>query len=174
MQHYGYSYYHMPGVRDVCHKVKQSDDLRARKEAILVIARELVLRNIVRENDILIPAPQHTGSAEYTKKIAKIIASYTHAYVADVLKCLPHVPIYNAKQNGTITAIKIYLDGNLPAAKNYYFVDNVISTGLTFRLSNEVCDYKLKPLVYAVDETKSPDIGKDSILVYKQEEIVNH
>ena len=41
------------------------------------------------KNDILIPAPQHTGNAEYTREIAERIASVTGAKVADILKCIP-------------------------------------------------------------------------------------
>ncbi len=50
--------------------------------------------------------------------------------------------------------------------KSYYFVDNVISTGTTFRTANQLFRMKLKPLVYAIDETKYPDLGmeRESVL----------
>ena len=59
--------------------------------------------------------------------------------------------------------LTLYLDGKIPSGKKLYFIDNVISSGLTFRLANELLHFRLQPLVYAVDETKNPDLGKESI-----------
>ena len=154
------SYYHTVGVRKTCHDVKQNENQMLRNNAIKRIAEDLISRDIVQSGDILIPAPQHNGSAEYTKDIARIISKKTGAVVADILKCIPHPSLYEQKKEGGKTELSLYLDGKIPLGKNLYFIDNVISSGMTFRLANELFYFKLQPLVYAVDETKSPDLGK--------------
>lgn len=158
----GHSYYHSPGVRENCHDVKQKQDDRLRNKAINQIAEDLVLRGIVQVGDILIPAPQHSGNAEYTKDIANIISEKTGAIVADVIKCVPHRSLYEQKDMGEKPTLNLYRDGDLPNGRQYFFVDNVISTGLTFRQANQLCRFQLKPLVYAIDETRSPELGIES------------
>ncbi len=174
MERIGRSYYGEEGVRKICHDVKQNDDRELRNNAIKTIAKDLISRGIVKENDILIPAPQHTGDAEYTKEIAEMIASETGAKVADILKCIPHLSLYEQKNKGAVLHVELYVAGKLPEGKSYFFVDNVISTGTTFRMANQLLDGKLKPLVYAVDETKIPDLGisNDSV-IKKLKEIKN-
>lgn len=166
MDKIGRSYYGEPGVREICHAVKQSEDAELKKPAIRIIADDLISRGIVTENDILIPAPQHTGNAEYTREIAERIASVTGARVADILKCIPHISLYEQKETGAVPELNLYIAGGLPKGKPYFFVDNVISTGTTFRKVNQLFCMKLKPLVYAIDETKHPDLGieRESVL----------
>ena len=67
-----YSYYHSKNTRDICHDVKQTEDLIKRNEAIGKMADYLAghLKN-VDGKIYLVPAPQHTGNAEYTLEIAK-------------------------------------------------------------------------------------------------------
>lgn len=161
MDKIGKSYYGEPGVREICHAVKQSEDAELKKHAIRVIADDLISRGIVTENDILIPAPQHTGNAEYTREIAERIASVTGARVADILKCIPHISLYEQKETGTVPELNLYISGAIPKGNSYFFVDNVISTGMTFRTANQLFRMKLKPLVYAIDETKYPDLGME-------------
>lgn len=155
------SYYYTVGVRKTCHDVKQNENQMLRNEAIKKIAEELISRNTVQIRDVLISAPQHNGNAEYTKDIANIISEKTGAVVADVLKCVPHSPLYFQKKGGKKPRLTLFLDGKIPLGKNLYFIDNVISSGLTFRLANELLHFRLQPLVYAVDETKNPDLGKN-------------
>ena len=166
MDKLGKSYYGKPGVREICHAVKQNEDAELKEYAVKVIADDLIGRGIVTENDILIPAPQHTGNAEYTREIAERIASVTGARVADILKCIPHISLYEQKETGAVPELNLYIAGTLPKGKSYFFVDNVISTGTTFRTANQLFCMKLKPLVYAVDETKHPDLGmgRESVL----------
>lgn len=159
----GNSYYHTAGVRKTCHDVKQNENQMLRNEAIKKIAENLISRDIVQPGDVLIPAPQHNGNAEYTKDIANMVSEKTGAVVADVLKCVPHSSLYEQKKEGEKPMLTLYLDGKIPSGKKLYFIDNVISSGLTFRLANELLHFRLQPLVYAVDETKNPDLGKESI-----------
>ena len=159
----GNSYYHTDGVRKTCHDVKQNKNQMLRNEAIKKIAEDLISRGIVQPGDILIPAPQHNGNAEYIKDIANMVSEKTGAVVVDVLKCVPHSSLYDQKKGGEKPRLTLFLDGKIPLGKNLYFIDNVISSGLTFRLANELLHFRLQPLVYAVDETKNPDLGKESI-----------
>lgn len=155
------SYYYTVGVRKTCHDVKQNENQMLRNEAIKKIAENLISRNIVQTGDVLIPAPQHNGNAEYTKDIANIVSEKTGAVVVDVLKCVPHSSLYVQKKGGKKPRLTLFLDKKIPLGKNLYFIDNVISSGLTFRLANELLHFRLQPLVYAVDETKNPDLGKE-------------
>ena len=158
----GNSYYQTAGVRKTCHDMKQNENQMLRNEAIKKIAEDLISRGIVQPGDVLIPA-QYNGNAEYTKDIAKMVSEKTGAVVADILKCIPHSSLYDQKKEGEKPKLTLYLDGTIPSGKNLYFIDNVISSGMTFRLANELLHFRLQPLVYAVDETKNPDLGKESI-----------
>lgn len=148
------SYYNDTNIRDICKAVKQHDNRREQKKAIKVIARYLISLSIVGEGDILIPIPQHTGSAEYTKEIANIVASNSGAVVADILKRVPEESFYEKKKNNKFAQLHLYLNQKIPQGNHYFFVDNVISTGTTFHTANKLFDYKLIPLVYAIDDTK--------------------
>jgi hypothetical protein len=92
-----------------------------------------------------------------------MVSEKTGAVVADILKCVLHSSLYEQKKEGEKPRLTLFLDGKIPLGKNLYFIDNVISSGLTFRLANELLHFRLQPLVYAVDETKNPDLGKESI-----------
>lgn len=159
------SYYGDPGVRQICHEVKQNEVPDLKQKAIEQIAENLVKRNFVKLGDVLIPAPQHTGDAEYTKEIAELISGKTGAVVADVLKCTPHFSLYKARKEGRSTDLRLYLTGKIPKGRNYFFIDNVISTGQTFTEANRLLQGKLKPLVYAVDETKSEELRNHGLIV---------
>ncbi len=153
-------YYEEPGVRQTCHEVKQTSDSELREKAIRIIAKDLIGRNVVRPGDILIPAPQHTGNAEYTKRIADLVAKETGAVTADILRCVPHFSLYEGKREGKPVHLELYLSGTIPAGGRCYFIDNVISTGRTFAEANHLFNGNLRPLVYAVDETRKRDLLK--------------
>lgn len=159
------SYYRDPGVRQICHEVKQNEDPDLKQKAIRQIAEDLIKRNVVRPGDVLIPAPQHTGNAEYTKEIAEFVSEKTGATVADVLKCTPHFSLYEARKEGRSIDLELYLSGKIPWGRNYFFIDNVISTGQTFTEANRLLHGKLKPLVFAVDETKTEELRKHGLIV---------
>lgn len=135
------------------------------EQAIQTIAQDLIGRNVVEPGDILIPAPQHTGNAEYTKRIAEIVAGETGAVTTDILKCVPHFSWFEAKQVGKPVHIGLYLSGTIPAGRRCYFIDNVISTGRTFTEGNHLFKGNLRPLVYAVDETKERELLKNGLML---------
>lgn len=137
-------YYENNHIRDVCHGVKESDQI-----AIKEMAEYMLNLEVVTKNSILIPAPQHKGTAIYTKQIAEIIATETKAIIKDVLKCKPHEMLYKQKLKGRINTPELYLTEIINETE-LFFIDNVISTGTTYRGANKLFDGKLKPLVYAV------------------------
>lgn len=145
-------YYKTPGIREICHAVKQRKDIHLQKSAIQTIADYMLSLGVVDSNSILVPAPQHTGKAEYTKEICSLLSNKTGAKIADVLKCNPHIPLYEQKQCGK-AELNLISDGEIPFKGNVYFVDNVISTGLTYKKACETLGYQLIPLVYAIDTT---------------------
>lgn len=149
----GHDYYSEPGIREICRTVKYEKDFTARYRAETKIARDLVGRGVVKPGDFLIPAPQHTGRADYTGEIASIIADITGAYVYDVVECEPHEPLIDMKLKGKKPHITMYLRGSIPAEGNLFFVDNVYATGYTFRTANRLFKGRLIPLVYAVDRS---------------------
>lgn len=156
------SYYHSTNTREICHDVKQTENKEVHNKAVKEIASYLSsqIQSLasVDYNIYLVPAPQHTGNAEYTLEIANQMANnpYFHNLkVLDVLKCEPHETLYEQKKNGNRNAdLNFYLaDGTeIPKDGEIFFVDNVISSGNTFNEANKVCDGKLFPLVYAVSD----------------------
>lgn len=158
-------YYEEPGVRQTCHEVKQTFDSELREQAIRIIAKDLIRRNGVRPGDILIPAPQHTGNAEYTKRISELVAKETEAVTADILRCAPHFSLYEGKMEGKPVHLELYLSGTIPAGGRCYFIDNVISTGRTFAEANNLFNGNLRPLVYAVDETRKRELLKNGLVI---------
>ncbi len=132
-----------------------------------MIAKELISRNVVRPGDVIVPAPQHSGNAEYTKKIAALVSKQTGATVADILHCVPHSPLYFQKKEGPQQKIDLtlYIKGVIPKGRCYFFLDNVISTGTTYSAANSLFNGTLKPLVYAVDTSKIEDIEANGLLV---------
>ena len=148
------SYYHDIGISDTCHAVKQTVDKKLQNQAIEKIAIYLISVKAVQNGDILIPAPQHTGNAEYTKKIAEIVAKHTEAIMMDILKCVPHKSIYMQKKEGKKPLIDLFVKGTIPQRKKCFLVDNVIGSGTTFSEANNLFNGELVPLVYALDDTK--------------------
>ena len=139
------SYYSTEGVREMCHAVKEEKGA-AYKKAVQVIADYLLSLGFVKPEDHLIPAPQHKGRAEYTKDIAERLAKKTSANLCDILARIPQDALYDQKQAGRAEIPKLYLIGEIPTSGRLFFVDNVISTGITF-WSAEILIPELIPLV---------------------------
>ena len=76
----GNSYYHTAGVRKTCHDVKQNENQMLIKK----IAEDLISRDIVQPGDVLIPAPQHNGNAEYTKDVANMVSEKNDKSIAAI------------------------------------------------------------------------------------------
>lgn len=159
-------YYRKEGVRQTCHAVKGDYGTRQQEEAIKTIARYFIEQKIVKPGDYIIPAPQHTGRAEYTLKIAKIVANETGAIVLDILRRTPEPSLYDQKLSdkenvggiNTKSAPNMFLAANegqgenIPADGRLFFLDNVYATGKTFQTAKDLIGYRLMPLIYAKDK----------------------
>lgn len=152
------SYYNSTGTREICHILKEADKKSEEyKNAVEQVADYFVKQNIFDSKSILIPAPQHTGKAEYTWNIAAAISRQTYCSIADVLKCKPHETLYEQKKNGKEPDVEFYLENaddstiKLWKESGYkvYLLDNNISTGLTFNKAENLIP-GLIPAPYAI------------------------
>ena len=121
---------------------------------------------------VLVPAPQHTGNAEYTLEIAKLIAAgNTNCDLLDVLKCEPHDTLYDQKKEGNRQPeLNFYLKegfdiSSIPSDTKIFFIDNVISSGNTFNTANSLFDGRLFPLVYASSDFASFNIQDGKVVI---------
>jgi hypothetical protein len=145
-------YYNVPGVRETCHAIKQDRDRSLYFEALETMSCALAAENFDWSSAFLIPAPQHTGSPLYTKQLAENVAEQTGSQVLDIVRCQPHNGTYANKKTGNSDFVpNFFLIGDYPDNGLLLFVDNVISSGTTYRAINILFDNRLIPLVYAVD-----------------------
>lgn len=148
-------------VSEVCHGVKEHD-----KHSIEEMA--YFLASLIKEDCFLVPAPQHTGKAEYTLEICKIIEKICpyEVTILDVLDCPPRETLWAIKkaiqaQNGVASftkedLAKVKAGISLKQAFDMiegtiYFVDNVVSTGITLKEVEKLIP-GVRPLVFAVSE----------------------
>ena len=145
--------YRAEGASDDAHNVKSDNpDLLKKKIAINRIAKHIIDQNILTSKDYIVPAPQHTGRAEYTLDIAKIISKETGCKIADVLGCKPRDTLYNLKKKHGAKSIEdsgLYLLTKKFPKYNVWFLDNVTATGTTFNDARKLIPH-LKPLIYSV------------------------
>lgn len=126
------------------------------------IADHLIRNASLDSSCYLIPAPQHSGAAEYTREIAEMVATATGAKVLDILRCRPHEPLYEQKLSGSGDAeLQLHLVGDVPEYGRLFFVDNVIATGTTYNHANGLFVGRLIPLVLAIDYGRFRAAGWD-------------
>jgi magnesium chelatase family protein len=167
------SYYHSVKTRDLCHDIKQTENAEAHKKAVKEMADYLASQiKSLPGKVVLVPAPQHTGNAEYTLEIAKLIAAgNTNCDLLDVLKCEPHDTLYDQKKEGNRQPeLNFYLKegfdiASIPSDTKIFFIDNVISSGNTFNTANNLFDGRLFPLVYASSDFASFDIQDGKVVI---------
>ena len=151
-------YYSACGTRKTCHDVKSLSST-IRREAVLTIASAFAGSGIINEGDILIPAPQHTGRATYMKDIAELVACSTGARVCDILIRDNEPTLYGIINRKA--ALHMYLQQEPPEHKgSLYFLDNVVSTGTTYRRAKSLIGDSLKLMTYAVDYGRYYKEGK--------------
>lgn len=145
--------YRAEGASDDAHSVKSDNpDLLKKKIAINRIAKHIIDQNVLTSKDYIVPAPQHTGRAEYTLDIAKIISKETGCKIADILGCKPRDTLYNLKKKNWAKSIEdsgLYLLTKKFPKYNVWFLDNVTATGTTFNDARKLIPH-LKPLIYSV------------------------
>ncbi len=152
------SYYDTPGVRAICHALKQDADIKAQQTAIRKVAD--YMSQFVSSGDILLPAPSHTGRATYMLNVANMVARSTGAEVMDILTSDPHKPLYDRKKTGEEIHLEIKAIGAIPQGKKVWFVDNVYATGTTYKAAQRALPgSEIDLLVFAVDFSINRGIG---------------
>ena len=164
------SYYNSENAREICHALKQTDDLLKKENAIETVVDHFVKQNIFKSGDILVPIPQHTGNAEYTLSIANKIAEKTNTEVYDILKCKPHDTMYDQKKEEKESLeVEMFTTGTIPEGRRVFFIDNVISTGTTY---NEAIKHipNMIPLAYALTDNAKLSFDGQNYHVGKEPE----
>ena len=120
-------------VAPIARKVKAGDDMAiARAAAMMTTA----VRNIMPADRqaVLVPIPNRTGRAGYTKTLAEKISEALHLPVIDALANNTHEPLYLVKKaNGSLDEMPLYFYRirRVPKDKVPILIDNVLDTGHT-------------------------------------------
>lgn len=159
-----FEYQHDGWAARVCHGVKEGS--QEAKEAMADF-----LAKQIKEPTVLLPAPQHTGEAEYTLEIAEMIQKKlgpNMVSVCNTLVCDPHETMYDQKRSLAAVSAKPlsaeqissldagnmrWREGSAQIFGKYIhwkhcLLDNVISTGRTFEEARKLVP-DIEPLVFA-------------------------
>lgn len=120
-------------VAPIARKVKAGDDMAIAKAAAMMTA---AVRNVMPKDKqvVLVPIPNRTGRASYTKTLAEKISEALHLPVIDVLASNTHEPLYLVKKaNGSLDEVPLYFYRirRVPRDKIPILIDNVLDTGHT-------------------------------------------
>lgn len=142
------SYYGDPQAQRMGHGMKEGN-----KEVLGEVSKEMVTK--LPDNAVLIPMPSSSGHATYTKELAEAIQKLNPTLeVQDILKGTERDKLFELKQKG-FEADKNYfnfsLSGQVPKGKQVYFIDNVLSTGITYAEAKRMIP-EAKILVHGINE----------------------
>ena len=161
--------YYEPSVRTIAKELKQ-EKASAIKEVVDFLSKQ------VTEEDVLIPMPSRYGFATDTQKLAEKISEKTGAKVFDCLVGKKRESIYELKKTNQDVSdfeFDFQINCEIPKARNYFIVDNVIGTGVTMKnaLTNVIARVgnNVSPLVYAIDLnniSKVVDENGEPLVVY--------
>lgn len=120
-------------VAPIARKVKAGDDMAIARAAAMMTA---AVRNIMPADRqaVLVPIPNRTGRAGYTKTLAEKISKALHLPVIDALASNTHEPLYLVKKaNGSLDEVPLYFYRirRVPKDKIPILIDNVLDTGHT-------------------------------------------
>ena len=120
-------------VAPIARKVKAGDDMAIAKAAAMMTA---AVRNVMPKDKqvVLVPIPNRTGRAGYTKTLAEKISEALHLPVIDALASNTHEPLYLVKKaNGSLDEVPLYFYRirRVPRDKIPILIDNVLDTGHT-------------------------------------------
>ncbi len=120
-------------VAPIARKVKAGDDMAIAKAAAMMTA---AVRNVMPKDKqvVLVPIPNRTGRAGYTKTLAEKISEALHLPVIDALASNTHDPLYLVKKaNGSLDEVPLYFYRirRVPRDKIPILIDNVLDTGHT-------------------------------------------
>lgn len=120
-------------VAPIARKVKAGDGMAIARAAAMMTA---AVRNIMPADKqaILVPIPNRTGRAGYTKTLAEKISEALHLPIIDALASNTHEPLYLVKKaNGSLDEVPLYFYRirRVPRDKIPILIDNVLDTGHT-------------------------------------------
>ena len=120
-------------VAPIARKVKAGNDMAIAKAAAMMTA---AVRNVMPKDKqvVLVPIPNRTGRAGYTKTLAEKISEALHLPIIDALASNTHEPLYLVKKaNGSIDEVPLYFYRirRVPRDKIPILIDNVLDTGHT-------------------------------------------
>lgn len=120
-------------VAPIARKVKAGDDMAIARAAAMMTA---TVKNIMPKDKqvVLVPIPNRTGRAGYTKTLAEKISEALHLPVIDALASNTHEPLYLVKKaNGSLDEVPLYFYRirRVPQDKIPILIDNVLDTGHT-------------------------------------------
>ena len=120
-------------VAPIARKVKAGNDMAIAKAAAMMTA---AVRNVMPKDKqvVLVPIPNRTGRAGYTKTLAEKISEALHLPVIDALASNTHEPLYLVKKaNGSLDEVPLYFYRirRVPRDKIPILIDNVLDTGHT-------------------------------------------
>ena len=161
--------YYEPSVKKIAKELKE-EKLSAINKAVDFLSKQ------VTENDVLIPMPSRYGFAKDTRKLAQKISEKTGAKLFDCLVGKKRESVYKMKKNNQDLSnfdFNFQINCEIPKAKNYFIVDNVIGTGVTMKnaLQNVIKNIgtNVSPLVFAIDLnniSKVVDSNYEPLVVY--------
>lgn len=120
-------------VAPIARKVKAGDDMAIAQAAAMMTT---AVRNIMPADRqaVLVPIPNRTGRAGYTKTLAEKISEALHLPVIDALASNTHELLYLVKKaNGSLDEMPLYFYRirRVPKDKVPILIDNVLDTGHT-------------------------------------------
>ena len=120
-------------VAPIARKVKAGDKMAIARAATMMMA---AVKDIIPADRqaVLVPIPNRTGRAGYTKTLAEKISEALHLPVIDALASNTHEPLYLVKKaNGSLDEVPLYFYRirKVPKDKIPIFIDNVLDTGHT-------------------------------------------
>ena len=120
-------------VAPIARRVKAGDEIAIARAAELMTA---AVRNMMPMDRpvVLVPIPNRTGRAGYTKTLAEKISEALHLPVIDALASNTHEPLYLVKKaNGSLDEVPLYFYRirKVPKDKIPILIDNVLDTGHT-------------------------------------------
>ena len=120
-------------VAPIARRVKAGDEMAIARAAELMAA---AVRNVMPMDRpvVLVPIPNRTGRAGYTKTLAEKISEALHLPVIDALASNTHEPLYLVKKaNGSLDEVPLYFYRirKVPKEKIPILIDNVLDTGHT-------------------------------------------
>lgn len=137
-------YHNYKDVRKICHEIKNRN-----KYALQTCSNFLLNLNIIDNNSIIIPAPQHEGYAIYTLEIAKNIAKETGAIIKDIVRSYPRESLYYIKKTNKNIKLHFYLTDIIRENNKIFLLDNVLDTGKTFYTIQNLINRRIYPLIFA-------------------------